>query len=146
MDIAFIPNWLIRYLSKDYLRQNEFNILISNILIILFFLIFKNGLIEFLGNIPHFCLFDKITGVECPVCGVTRAFCELSNGNLKNAYFFNETSILIALFFISQIPLRLVSLINENKSKIINLISKLLGRSILTIILINWIIKFFINN
>jgi len=53
MDIAFIPNWLIRYLSKDYFRQNELNILISNTLIILFFLIFKNGLIDYLKKLQN---------------------------------------------------------------------------------------------
>ncbi|MCF8396771.1 MAG: DUF2752 domain-containing protein [Bacteroidales bacterium] len=146
MEIAIIPKWLIKYLSNDYYRQNDFNILISNSLIIIFFLTFKNVLIDFLGYIPHFCLIDKIIGVECPVCGTTRAFCELSNGNLNNAYYLNATSILVALFFISQIPLRLISLIIENKSKIINIISKFLSRSILTIIVLNWIINLFINN
>lgn len=146
MEIAIIPKWLIKYLSNDYFRQNDYNILISNSLIIIFFLTFKNVLIDFLGYIPHFCLIDKIIGVECPVCGTTRAFCELSKGNLNNAYFLNATSILVALFFISQIPLRLISLINERKSKIINIISKFLSQSILTIILLYWIINLFINN
>jgi len=146
MEIAILPKWLIKYLSKDYFRQNDFNILISNTLIVLFFLIFKNVLIDFLGYIPHFCLIDKIIGVECPVCGTIRAFCEMSNGNLNNAYLLNSTSIVVALFFISQIPLRLISLINENKSKSINFISKFLGRSILTIILLNWLINLFFNN
>ena len=145
MEIAIIPNWLIKYVSKDYFRQNDFNILISNLLIILFFLIFKNVFIDFLGLIPHFCLIDKIIGVECPVCGTTRAFCELSNGNLKNAYLLNATSIIVALFFISQIPLRLISLINKNRTKTINTISKFLSRGILTIILLNWIINLFIK-
>jgi hypothetical protein len=146
MEIAIIPNWLMKYLSKDYFRQNDFNILISNSMIIIFFLIFKNVLIDFLGYIPHFCLIDKIIGVECPVCGTTRAFCELSNGNIGNAYLLNATSLLVALFFIFQLPLRLISLIDENKRKIINIISKFLSRSILTIILLNWIINLFINN
>jgi len=115
-------------------------------MIIIFFLIFKNVLIDFLGYIPHFCLIDKIIGVECPVCGTTRAFCELSNGNIGNAYLLNATSLLVALFFIFQLPLRLISLIDENKRKIINIISKFLSRSILTIILLNWIINLFINN
>lgn len=98
MEIAIIPKCLIKYLSNDYLRQNDFNIFISITSIISFFLIFKNVLIEFLGYIPHFCLIDKIIEVECPVCGTTRSFCELSNGNFNNAYFLNATSILVALF------------------------------------------------
>lgn len=146
MEIAIIPNWLIKYSSKSFCRQNDLNILISNLLIILFFLIFKNKLIALLGHIPHFCLIDKVIGVECPVCGMTRAFCELSNGNLYNAYFLNATSILVVIFFISQIPLRLISLINKNKNKIINTISRYFSLSILTIILLNWIINLYINN
>jgi len=107
-------------------------------------MVFKNDLIDFLGHIPHFCLIDKLFGVECPVCGTIRAFCELSNGNLNNAYFLNATSILVALFFISQIPLRIISLIN--KSKIINIISNYLSRTILILILLNWIFNLFFNN
>ncbi len=146
MDIAIIPNWLIKYLSKGHVKQNNLNILISNLLIILFFLIFRNSIIGFLGHIPHFCIIDKIIGVECPVCGTTRAFCELSKGNLTNAYMLNTTSLLVALFFIAQIPLRLVALTNENKSKTINIISKYASRGVLTIIMLNWIFNLSIIN
>lgn len=146
MDIAIIPNWLIKYLSKGHVKQNNLNILISNLLIILFFLIFRNSIIGFLGHIPHFCIIDKIIGVECPVCGTTRAFCELSKGNLTNAYMLNATSMLVAVFFIAQIPLRLVALTNENKSKTINIISKYASRGVLTIIMLNWIFNLSIIN
>ncbi len=141
MDIAIIPNWLIKNLSKEFVKQNNLNILISNLLIILLFLILKNSIIGFLGHIPHFCLIDKIIGVECPVCGTTRAFCELSNGNLRNAYTLNAASILVAVFFISQIPLRLVALIDQNRSKTINVISKYASKGLLAIILLSWIIN-----
>ncbi len=146
MDIAIIPNWLIKYLSKGHVKQNNLNILISNLLIILIFLICINSIIGFLGHIPHFCIIDKIIGVECPVCGTTRAFCELSKGNLTNAYMLNTTSLLVALFFIAQIPLRLVALTNENKSKTINIISKYASRGVLTIIMLNWIFNLSIIN
>ena len=103
-------------------------------------------LISILNYIPHFCLIDKITGIECPVCGTTRALCELSRGNLTNAFYLNKTSILVALFFIIQIPLRILSIVGITKSITINKISKYFSRVILTIILINWIIKLFTNH
>lgn len=146
MEIAIIPRWIMTHLSSDYSKQNDINILLSNSIIILSFLIFKDGLIETLGHIPHFCLFDKVTGIECPVCGTTRAFCELSSGNVSNAYSLNATSLLVAIFFLSQIPLRLISIIDNSKSRMINLISKHLSRGVLTIILLNWFINIFINN
>ena len=111
MEIAIIPNFIIKHFASDYFRQNDYNILISNLLIILFFIFSGSYLISILNYIPHFCLIDKITGTECPVCGTTRAFCELSNGNLNNAYYLNRTSIFVAIFFIFQIPLRILSIL-----------------------------------
>lgn len=146
MEVAIIPNWVIKYISKDHLRQNDFNVLISSSIIILLFLIFKNSLICFLGHVPHFCLIDKIIGVECPVCGTTRALCELSNGNISKAYLLNPTSVFVALFFVLQVPLRIISLTNKNKTKSINILSKYFSRSVLIIILLSWIINLFIFN
>ena len=143
MEIAIIPNFLIKYLSSDYYRQNDYNILISNLAIFLFFIFSGGYIISIMNYLPHFCLFDKITGIECPVCGTTRAFCELSIGNISNAYSLNRTSVFVALFFVFQIPLRIISIIGITKATTINRISNFLSRAILTIILINWIINLF---
>jgi hypothetical protein len=146
MEISIIPKCLIKYLSNDYFRQNDYNILISNSGLFLFFILFGNSLISILGNIPHFCLIDKIFGIECPVCGITRGFCELSSGNLINGYNFNATSILIASFFIFQIPLRIISIIKKNYTEKINSISKYFSHFIMIIIVLNWIFKLLLNN
>lgn len=146
MEIAIIPKFLIKHLSSDFYRQNDYNILISNLTIFLFFIISGSYLISILNYIPHFCLIDKLTGIECPVCGTTRAFCELSIGNLNGAYHLNKTSILVAFFFIFQIPLRIISITGITKTSIINKISKKISRLILTIIIINWIINIFTNH
>ena len=141
MEISIIPRWLIRQFSKYYLRQNNINILISNFCIILIFVLFKNSVIETLNFIPHFCLFDKLIGVECPVCGTTRAFCELANGNIKHAISLNLSSFFVASFFIFQIPLRLFSLCRNKSIEKINLISKYFGNTVLIVIMVNWVLK-----
>jgi hypothetical protein len=146
MEIAIIPQFFIRKLTSNFYRQNDYNIILSNLFIIIFFALFSNSLMSILSYIPHFCLIDKLIGFECPVCGTTRAFCEISNGNITSAYQLNATSILVAAFFIIQIPLRLVSIFKEQHTKIINKISKYFSQTILAIILLNWIINLFINN
>jgi|ERR1035437_403514 hypothetical protein len=146
MEISIIPRWLLKYFSNEFIRQNNIGILLSNIFIISIFVLFKNNVLSFLNLFPHFCLVDKLFGVECPVCGTTRAFCELSNGNISKAITLNFTSLFVASFFILQIPLRVFSLIKENSHKSINLLSKYLGRIILVIIFVNWIINFIIKN
>ena len=145
MEIAIIPQWVIKYISSDFYKRNDYNILISNILIILLFFLLGNSIISFANQIPHFCILDKITGVECPVCGTTRAFCELSKGNLYDAFYLNRTSILVALFFFIQIPLRILSITKIISTFRVYIISKYLSKILITIILLNWIIKLFIN-
>jgi len=140
MEISIIPQWLIKCLSSDSRKQYEANVLISNVLIISTFIIFKNNLLGIANKLPHFCLFDKITGVQCPVCGITRAFCELSEGNLVEAINFNFTSLLIALFFILQIPLRVCSLSISKTQKNVTKTSNIFNWIILFAILINWLI------
>ncbi len=139
MEIAILPNWIIKYLSKNYSQQNDLNILFSNIIIISFIIIFKDSVIYSMNLIPHFCLIDKLFGVECPFCGTTRAFCELSKGDINKSIHLNFTSIFIALFFIIQIPLRLITLINRKNRIVLYKISKHLSFLILTIVLCRWI-------
>lgn len=133
MEIAFIPFFITKHISKDFNERYNYNIIISNIIIVVFFVLFKNHIINFLGYIPHFCLFEKIVSFPCPFCGTTRAICELSNGNFENAIQLNTTSILVALFIIFQILLRTYSLIQKrNINSISSVISKLL---IITIVI-----------
>jgi len=127
------------YLSKNFLIQYQMNILISNILIIVIFVLFRNSLPDFLSYIPHFCLFDKLIGVECPVCGTTRAFCEIAKGNLQKAFSLNLSAFLVALFFLFQIPLRLFSLLRVKSIKRINRISRLLNYVVLWVIVATWL-------
>lgn len=105
------------------------------------FIVFKDILIVIANALPHFCLFDKITGVQCPVCGITRAFCELSKGNISRAYHLNVSSLFVASFFVSQIPLRTCSLWKPEAWIIVNNISKIFSRLVLVAIVVNWLIK-----
>lgn len=141
MEISIIAKWILKYLASDYERQNDISILMSNILLIIVFVFFNNPLMSIINFIPHFCLFDRIFGIECPVCGTTRSFCELSNGNWINALNLNSSSFFVAFFFMFQIPLRIFSLSTKNMHQGVNLLSKYLGNMILAIILILWIFK-----
>lgn len=144
MEITIIPYWFIKKFHSEYKIQNEINILISNILIIILFTVFNHSIIDVMNSIPHFCLFDKITGLECPVCGTTRAFCEIATGNINHAYQLNFSSIIVAGYFIAQLPLRIITLYDNNLIPTINSISRFLSYSILYFILIAWIFKLFI--
>ena len=143
MEIAFIPKWLLGYWIKSDENQYDLNILLSNIVIILVFLVFKNQVIVFLNFFPHYCLFDKLIGIECPVCGITRSLCEISEGDIKSANAFNSNGIIVAFFFAIQVPLRLFALINSKKGYLVKFISKTISNMIIIILLLTWLLKFF---
>jgi uncharacterized membrane protein len=43
------------------------------------------------------CILHKLTGLECPLCGMTRAFYAISHGHFTQAVHFNALSL--ALYF-----------------------------------------------
>jgi len=141
MEIAIIPKWLIRYVYLNEKKSYEANLLISNLFIITVFFLFKDTLLLIANSLPHFCLFDKITGAPCPVCGITRSLCEISNGNFMQAYKLNLASFFVISFFVLQIPLRICSLYKPETQNIVNKISKIFSRLVLVAILMNWIIN-----
>ena len=95
-------------------------------------------MIEFLNILPHFCLFDKLFGVECPLCGTTRAFSSIANADLIQAYNLNIASFIVAAFFLMQIPLRVISVIRNQLTPNINRISKYAEYIVWFAILANW--------
>ncbi|MFZ4797709.1 MAG: DUF2752 domain-containing protein [Bacteroidia bacterium] len=141
MEISIIPNFIMKYYSNDYWKQNDINILVSNILVISFFILFSNSIIELMNIIPHFCLIEKLFGIDCPVCGFTRAFGEMSNGNIQKAASLNFSSLLVAFYFVFQIPIRLFSIFKTNQQTKINKISKYLGQLIFVTIIASWAVK-----
>lgn len=146
MDISFFPNWIINYFTKNFYKQNDLNILLSNLFIVFVFILFRNVLIDFLNLIPHFCLFDKLTGNECPVCGITRGLCEISSGNIEKAISYNYSSILIFSIFIFQIIIRLINLSIVQSFEKVKIFSKYYSNIILTCVLVIWIVKIYMES
>ncbi len=56
---------------------------------------------------PESCTARILFGVDCPGCGLTRAFISISHGNWLNAWAFNPASFAVYGFVIGQIPWRL---------------------------------------
>lgn len=52
-------------------------------------------------DIPAYtiCMFKNLTGLDCPGCGLTRAFCAIAKGNISKGFWFNVTSPMIFLLF-----------------------------------------------
>ena len=55
------------------------------------------------GVLPKFdiCMLHRITGIPCPGCGLTRAFCAISHGNFTAAWHFNPFGFLFYAGFLA---------------------------------------------
>lgn len=45
------------------------------------------------------CTFHRVTGWDCPTCGLTRAFSALSHGQIGRAFDYNRGSLIVYLVF-----------------------------------------------
>jgi hypothetical protein len=58
------------------------------------------------GDLPAFaiCWFRALTGLPCPGCGLTRAFCAISHGEFAAAWKFNPFGFLFYLLAVLLVP------------------------------------------
>lgn len=60
--------------------------------------------------LPESCASRRITGYDCPGCGLTRSFISISHGEFQRAWEFNATSFVLYPFCAIQIPWSLLQL------------------------------------
>ncbi len=54
--------------------------------------------------LPTMCSTKVLLGIDCPGCGLTRAFISISHGQLAKAWHFNRASFFVYAFVAAQIP------------------------------------------
>jgi hypothetical protein len=58
----------------------------------------------FSSPMPGICTSRRVLGIDCPGCGMTRAFISISHGQLTRAWQLNPASLVMYLFVAVQIP------------------------------------------
>jgi len=65
--------------------------------------------------IPEMCLTKLYSGMDCPGCGMTRAFIRISSGHFAKAWQLNRASFVVYLFIAIQIPWHVMQLFRIGK-------------------------------
>ena len=60
--------------------------------------------------IPEVCASRNLFGMDCPGCGMSRAFISISNLEIDKALAFNSASLVVYLFVAIQIPWHLMQI------------------------------------
>jgi len=64
----------------------------------------------FSSAMPETCTAQRLFGVDCPGCGMTRAFISISSGRFARAWSFNPASFAVYLFVAVQIPWHMIQI------------------------------------
>lgn len=140
MEISFIPKFIISHLSQDSLRQINWNILLSSILLIIALFFLNTDAID---STFGFCLFQHFLAIPCPGCGITRSVESLMHLQFVRAIEFNPAGILVLGSILSQIPLRMFALWKQDHYNFITSISRILTTITVVTLLIFWLQRLF---
>lgn len=55
---------------------------------------------------PTLCHMKRLTGLDCPGCGLTRCFISLAHGEVASAWHFNPAGVFLFGLLVAQIPYR----------------------------------------
>ena len=56
--------------------------------------------------LPELCTMRRMTGVNCPGCGLTRSFISLAHGDLRSSWLYNPAGVFWFVAVAMQIPYR----------------------------------------
>jgi len=60
--------------------------------------------------LPELCTMRRMTGMNCPGCGLTRSFISLAHGNLRSSWLYNPAGVFWFVAIAFQIPYRGIQL------------------------------------
>ncbi len=91
---------------------------------------------------PHRCLLYETFGIKCALCGLTRSFCSLAHGNLRQALRLHNLGPAIFVFICFQIPYRIYALVIRPKkmNRKLTKINLSLTVMLFAAIFVNWLI------
>jgi hypothetical protein len=88
-------------------------------------------------NYPVPCIHEKITGEQCPSCGISHSLSLIIRGRMEEAYEWNNNGVRLFIFFVAQLLMRIYfsrSYLIDPDSRSQLLIMDITGSSILFLI------------
>src|SRR4051812_37676076 len=89
--------------------------------------------------VPETCLSKSMFHVECPGCGLTRSFIELSRGHLAASLRYHRVGWLIALAVLGQVPYR-IACMRRRRAVFGEAFPRYFGYVLIVSLLLNWLL------
>lgn len=96
--------------------------------------------------LPVTCFLYQVTGISCPICGMTRAFESIFHLDLYHAFFYNILSIPFFLFIVITICMLIYEIITDKFSYAPNLVKIFTHKSVIFCSIFLLCLSFIVNN
>jgi len=137
MEMAFVPGWMLNFLSREKGAQGHLNILLSSMLITTILAVASPDNIS--NFVPHVCLFQYLLRVPCPGCGVTRSLMAFAQLDFRTAWLYNPVGPFLGVFLFLQIPARILALASAHFERVVVRFSSLTSRALVTCLILVWL-------
>ena len=141
MDLSFLPKIVVKKITSSDSEQINWNVFISNILVICIGGALLSFDTKFFDKIPHFCLVKETIGIPCPGCGILRSIIELVNFHFLESIHYNPVGFIIVLSILGQTIFRLLTITGCISQNFINHQTRIINSIVITLLLANWIIN-----
>ncbi len=121
--------------------------LATTVMVMSFVMRYESGTRVFLPGftsaIPSMCSSRVLLGIDCPGCGLTRAFIAISHGQFSAAWKFNPASFAVYAFVAVQIPWHLMQLsrIRHLRPPIESSVVYLAPIGLVIVLFVSWLIR-----
>jgi len=131
MEVDICPRWLLATLRIPERSRDQVAFFLSTFVVIVF--------LPLIRYIPHFCLMQKLLGIPCPGCGVSRSLMAIARLRPAIAWAANPAGFGIAGLFLFQFVARPIALIFPQTDHFVSDASRRLGNAVLMCLLCVWI-------
>jgi hypothetical protein len=97
--IAALPLGILTRFVRDPHRAQQWNVLVSSVLVLALLTLGA-------GELPSFCLFRALAGIDCPFCGGLRAAEAVLHGRVVAGWSLHPAGVLAVGWLLLQIPIR----------------------------------------
>ena len=93
--------------------------------------------------VPELCALYRITGIDCPGCGLTRSFISLAHGQPSRAWHYNPTAFVLFPLFAIQLPYRSIQIwrVNTDQAEWDATLFHWIWAPVLAMLLSQWVVK-----
>jgi hypothetical protein len=141
MDLSFLPKTLIRRIADSDADQINWNVFLSNVIVITIGGILLAFDLRFYEKIPHVCLVKEVIGIPCPGCGIIRSIVELANFRFLSSIHYNPVGVFVVFSIFSQTLSRLLLIAGFLSQRFIDNQTKIINTLVITLLLANWLIN-----